>query len=143
MHLAKWSIWAFSDRLKNRLGEHYGFFADLKSFRRIVYEQKVSTYAIYLCLYKYFVFDTNNVVYTYERFFNSLFERIGFQPRLYVIFMVFYYFLKLTYIHIALCVILFICNILKEKKILYFVIVFADIAVNIFWLIFGAWYTVQ
>lgn len=49
-------------------------------------------------------------------FFNSLFERIGFQPSLYVIFMFFYYFLKLTYIHIALCVILFICNILKEKK---------------------------
>lgn len=82
----------------------------------------------------------------FSSFFNEFFNRIDFRPAVYIILMIFYYFYKLTYVHIILCIlflIFFAGEIFKNKKILYLIVISADISVNVFWLIFGVSYTVQ
>lgn len=93
------------------------------------------------------LFVTPIVIFTvFADFFNELFNRIDLSPTVYIVLMIEYYFLKLTYVHIILCVLFLIFfgrEIFKNKKILYLVVILADISVNVFWLICGVSYTVQ
>ncbi len=79
-------------------------------------------------------------------FFNNFFDSIGFVPSVYAVLMIIYHMFKLTYVHMILCIlflVFYIKKILKDKKILYLVVIFADISVNVLWQIFGWAYMVQ
>lgn len=99
------------------------------------------------------IYLTINIIYIIPVVYLTVFgpETISnvFYPD-YISSMIFYYLFRLTYVHILLSIVLIfllVCkHIYKKSKRLFFIslsLAVADILLNIFWVIFGVFWTIQ